>query len=268
MLAILATIVLSTGTLAHGIHSRVRSLIAAISLFGAMLPVMLPGPGFVLLPEAWAGVAVALSLNAYVARRYEIAAACGIAAIFLRELAAPYALVCGVIAAHHRRWREFSFWIIGGIAYAVYYAIHYVNVSAAMQPGDLMHGDSWARLLGLPFVFKTLYPYGWLPLLPAVFTPIAAAAGLAALAAPSAAIHVRVALVSYVLLFCIVGHPFNFYWGFVTTGIWAHAFVHGAEGLHSLVRASRRTTNRRAPVEALESVPLVDLADGQPHDRT
>lgn len=268
VLAILAMVVVTSGTLVHATQSWQKGLIAAISLFGAMLPLMVTGPGFVLLAEAWAGVAIALSLNAYVVRRYEIGAACGVAAVFLRELAAPYALVCGLLAAHQRRWREFTFWAIGGVAYSVYYAIHWFNVSAAIQPGDLTHSHSWVRLLGLPFVFKTLYPYGWLPLLPAVVTPIAAAAGLAALATRSAAIHIRAALITYVLFFSVVGQPFDFYWGFVTTGIWAHAFVYSAEGLHALVRASRQTAIHHVPIEGLESVPVADLADGRHHDRT
>jgi hypothetical protein len=41
-----------------------------------------------------------------------------------------------------------------------------------------------------------------------------------------------------VLLFSIVGQPFNYYWGYLTCGMWAHAFVFSAEGAQRVLRAS------------------------------
>jgi len=245
IMAVLATLVVATATMAYAQCSRRKAGIAALAVLGAMLPSMID-ESYLFYPEAWAGLAIALSLNAYVTRRYAIGAAFGVAAVFLRELAAPYALVFGLLALFGRRWREFSIWAVGGMLYVPYFALHAMAVSAAIQPGAIAHTESWFRLLGLAFVFKTLNLYGWLIVAPAAFTAIAAAAGLAALAAPSAPLHIRLALLSYVLFFSVAGQPFNFYWGLVTTAIWAHAFVYSAEGLTTLVRASGLPTGRSA----------------------
>jgi hypothetical protein len=243
IMAVFAMLAVATATVAYARRSWRKGVIAALAVLGAMPPPMIFEAN-VFFAEAWAGLAIALSLNAYVTGRYAIGAAFGVGAVFLRELAAPYALVFGLLAFFGRRWREFSIWAVGGALYAAYYAVHAMAVSAAIQPGAIAHTESWFRLLGLPFVFKTLYLHGWLIMAPAAYTPIAAAAGLAALAAPSAPLHIRLTLLSYVLFFSVVGQPFNFYWGFLTTAIWAHAFVYSAEGLTTLVRASGLFTGR------------------------
>jgi hypothetical protein len=237
LMGVLAMLVVATATLAYAQCSRRKAATAVLAILGAMLPLMID-ESYVFFPEAWAGLAIALSLNAYVTRRYAIGAAFGVAAVFLRELAAPFALVFGLLSLFERRWREFSVWAIGGALYATYFALHAMAVSAAIHPGALGHTESWLRLLGPVFVFKTLNLYGWLLVAPAAYTPIVAAAGLAAVAAPSAPLHVRLALLSYVAFFCVVGQPFNFYWGLLTTAIWAHAFVFSGEGLNTVVLAS------------------------------
>jgi hypothetical protein len=153
-----------------------------------------------------------LSLNASVANQWSIGAALGVFAVFLRELAAPYALVCGLLSFRARRWRESVLWVIGGVAYAVYYVIHAMAASAAIQPGDLSRHDSYIRWLGLSFVVKTLYLNGLLTPLPPVITSIASGVGLAAVWARSAPDQLKVSLLLYFVLFCIVGHPFDYYW--------------------------------------------------------
>jgi hypothetical protein len=117
-------------------------------------------------------------------------------------------------------------------------------VSSAIQPGDLTHRESWIRLLGLPFVLKTLYLYGWLTVSPPFLTPIAAALGLSAVVARSCPSQLRASILVYVLFFGIVGQPFNFYWGYVTMGLWAHAFVFAPEGMNGLLRAAVPSLNR------------------------
>ena len=56
--------------------------------------------------------------------------------------------------------------------------------------------------------------------------------------ARSAPPQLTMSLVLYVVLFCAVGQPFNYYWGYVICGIWAHAFVHSWDGVASLIRAA------------------------------
>jgi hypothetical protein len=237
VLAALALLVIVTGTLPYARESLSKTMLAALFLFGAMMPPLAIGPAIAFFPESWAGVILGLSLNAYIGRRFLLGAALGVAALFLRELVAPYALACGLLALGAKRWRELCLWTVGGLAFAVYYAMHAAAAIDAIEPGDLTHARSWIAFLGLPFVFKTLHVYGWLTLSPPILTPIAAALGLAATATPAPA-QLRVSLVLYVMLFSVVGQPFNYYWGYVTNAIWAHAFVYSAQGLDRLIRTA------------------------------
>jgi hypothetical protein len=236
--------VVVTGGLAYTRYSVTKALGGAVLLLASVAPAMLVRPGAVGFSEHWAGVLIGLSLNAYIARWWSAAAVLGVLAVFFRELAAPYALLCGLLALRARRNREFSVWVVGGLLYAIYFGMHAVHVFAEILPGDLSHTHSWFRFLGLPFVFKTLYTHGALSLLPACATPVAAAFGLAGTWARSAPDHVKLAVVLYFVLFCIAGQPFNHYWGFLTAAIWGHAFVHGAEGLWAIGRAALKTPSR------------------------
>lgn len=238
-LFVLAAAVVLTGGFAYTRVSGVKSVVAPILLLGAMLPALLVRPGGLALPEIAAGVFIGLSLNLYVLGRGGLAAVTGISAVFLRELAAPYAIVCGVLAIGARRRAESRIWIFGGAAYLVYYAVHATAASAAILPGDIGHAHSWVRFSGAEFVLKTVYTYGWLTLLPPPATAVAAAVGLAGAFSRAIPPQIRWSLLIYYVFFSAVGQPFNYYWGYLTCAVWAHAFVHSAEGLTTLVRAAR-----------------------------
>jgi hypothetical protein len=235
----LACAVILTGAFAYTQFSAVNSVIAPILLLGAMLPALLVRPGGVALPEISAGVIIGLSLNAYVARQCVAGAVLGVLAVFVREIAAPYFLVCGLLALLARRRSELMVCLVGGLAYAVYYAFHAMAASAAMQPGDLAHAQSWVQWPGLPFVLKTLHTYGWLTLLPPPVTAVAVSLGMAGAFARSISPQARWSLVCYLAFFSIVGQSFNYYWGYLVCAIWAHAFLHSVEGLSALVRTAQ-----------------------------
>lgn len=239
LLFVLGMAVIVTGALVYSRHSVSRALVGGLFLFGAMAPVLVEGPAAAAFPERWAGLFVALSLVAYVAGRPVPAAILGVFAVFVRELAIPYALVCGVLALYARRRRESLVWVIGGVAYALYYVAHVQAVTTAAQPGDLVHSQSYLQYLGPSFVFMTLYTYGGLTLLPALATPVAASFGMMSLFAPSAPRQLTISLLLYVALFSVVGLPFNFYWGFFTCALWGHAFVYAAEGGRVLLAEAR-----------------------------
>jgi hypothetical protein len=246
VLSALAITVIVTGVLVYARCSATKTIASALFLLGAMAASLIARPGGVVFPENWAGVIIALSLNAYVAKQWLIGAALGVLAVFVRELAAPYALVCGLLSFRARRRHESVLWVIGVIVYAVYYAAHAAAASAAIQPGDFSRDDSYIRWLGLPFVLSTLYMYGLLTPLPPVMTSIASGFGLAAVWAQSAPEQLKASLLLYFVLFCAVGQPFDFYWGYVTCAIWGHAFIHGAEGVRALVLAALPLSTRRA----------------------
>jgi hypothetical protein len=238
LLSALAIAVVASGLLAYGDYSVMKSLTAPLLLLGAVLPALLVRPDAVAMAEIWSGVFIGLSLNAYISRRWILGALLGIIAIFLRELAVPYGVACGLLALRDRRWREFQVWTIGGLGYIIYYTIHAVYASAAIQPTDIRHAESWIQWAGLGFLLRTLHTFGWLTIQPPVLTAVAAGIGLASLFARSAPIHLRLALAIYAVLFSIIGQRFNYYWGYVTCVVWAHAFVFSAEGLSNLARAA------------------------------
>jgi hypothetical protein len=240
-------VVVITAAFSYSRDSVGRAILGSALLLGAVAPALLVRPGAVVFPETWAGIMIGLSLNAYIARRWLLGAALGVLAVFIRELAAPYALVCFLLALRDRRSSESVVWVLGGLGYGVYYTIHAVAASAAIQPGDLVRAHSYLRWLGLPFVFMTLYTYGWLTPLPAFVTPVAAALGLTGAWAPSAPIHLRATLLTYFALFCAVGQPFDFYWGYLTSPIWGHALAYAAEGSGALIRTALPVVSRRWP---------------------
>jgi len=239
LLFVLAMAVVVSGALVYSQHSIGRCFAGGLILLITMAPAMLVRPGAVVFPEMWAGVLIGLSLNAYLARQWAAGAAIGVLAVFVRELAVPYAAVCGLLALRARRSAESRLWIAGAVGYVIYYALHTLAASAAIQPGDLVREASYLRLLGLPFVFMTLYLHGGLTVLPPFITPVGASLGLAACWGRTAPGQLTLSLPLYFVLFCLVGQPFNNYWGYLTAPIWGHAFVHSAEGLRILISSAR-----------------------------
>jgi hypothetical protein len=61
-------------------------------------------------------VLIAASLVFYGVGRTWWAVAMGLAALFVRELAAPYCVVCALFALHERRWPEVKAWVVGAVA--------------------------------------------------------------------------------------------------------------------------------------------------------
>ena len=59
----------------------------------------------------------------------------GLAALFARELAAPYCLFAGCLALWRRRWPEARVWALGGALYALYYGLHAWQGTAAYPAG-------------------------------------------------------------------------------------------------------------------------------------
>lgn len=220
-------------------RSRAAGLAAAIVLFGTMLPILFTPGRASLFGEQWAGVLIALSLGAYHARWFTAGALTGVLAVFMRELAAPYALVCGILALVRSRRTEAAVWIAGGVAYAIYYAIHVNAVLNAIQPGDYAWPQPWVRFLGWPFVLQTAWATGWTMILPYAATPVLAVLGLAGTAARGVPPQLRMALLLYVALFSVVGQEFNWYWGWVVAPLWGYALLYAPAGLGRLIGSAR-----------------------------
>ena len=70
------------------------------------------------MPVLWAGVLVALSVCAYGINRPWLGVAFGLAAVFFRELALPYCLLCAAMAWWQGRRGELAAWTLGLAALA------------------------------------------------------------------------------------------------------------------------------------------------------
>jgi hypothetical protein len=187
--------------------------LCGILLFGAVMPVFLAD--LYAMPVLWSGVLIGLSVCAYGHGRWGWGVIAGLAALFCRDLAAPYCLASAAWAVWRRRWAEALAWLVALAAYAVFFALHALLVARHMQPGDMAHAQGWLRLGGLPFVISLVQVNAYLLISPqwlsALYLPTALL-GLAAWPSPFGG-RVKGALCLYLLVFAIVGQPFNQYWG-------------------------------------------------------
>jgi hypothetical protein len=184
-------------------------------------------PSAVVIGEAWAGLLVGISVWAYARQRAAVAVALGLLALFVRELAAPYCVVCTMIAAVNKNWREVGAWLGGVCVYAAYYSWHLTQVWAHRLPTDLSHSSSWLEFEGLPFLLATVHWQGWLLALPAPATALALVLIVAGITERRAPLHVRAGSLVYVLFFLVAGQPFNNYWSLIAWPTWALACGYG-----------------------------------------
>lgn len=184
----------------------------------------------------WAAIAFALSLISIIAYRAELSfelcagtlilisvaayglgwrwagVAVGVLALFVRELAVLYVLVCLIMSLRERRWAEAIAWVIALAAYAGFYAWHWAQLSALIGPADHAAATDWLQFGGLTFVLRTAAFNGVLLALPYGFAAVALVLGLLGLKdLPRSALTV----VLYLLLFLVYGRPQNEYWGAV-----------------------------------------------------
>jgi hypothetical protein len=209
----------------------------ALSL-GAVL-----APEAVVFSEVAAGVLILVSVAAYGKDWRWLGFGAALAALFLRELAAPYVLVCVLLAIRGHHWREFGAWCGVLLLYAAYFGWHWWQVMGQLGPMDRAYGEGWVAFGGLDFVLATagfngLWALGpdWLP---AALVPL----GLLGLWAWPRGRGLAAAAV-YLAAFLVIGKPFNAYWGAVYTPVlmlglgWVWPAVREAIGLRTVpVRA-------------------------------
>lgn len=173
----------------------------------------------VVFSEVAAGTLIVVSVAAYGNGWRAIGLVAALLALFLRELAAPYVVVCLVLALRERRWSEVRLLAVGLIAYAVYFGWHWWMVSQQLGPTDRAYGDGWLQFGGLGFILATAGFNGlWSfapPWLAAVFLPL----GLLGLWAWPKGTLALATVVVFVAMFAAVGKPFNAYWGALYTPV-------------------------------------------------
>ena len=90
----------------------------------------------------------------------------GIAALFFRELAAPYCVICVALALYDRRGKEFLNWAAGFAAYGVFVAFHAAQVLPRIRRDDAAHESGWLCMGGAAFLISTVQMNAYLLLLP------------------------------------------------------------------------------------------------------
>jgi hypothetical protein len=221
-------------------EARLRwALATLLFLTGALLPVALPGP--YVMSEVWCGVLIGASLVCYGIERRGFAVACGLAALFMRELAAPYCLVCGLFAISERRWKESAGWLAGALAYAGFYAWHIAQVLPLIEADARTHAEGWLQFGGAAFVISLVQMNAYLLLLPQWISAVYLLVALVGFAALDGAWGRRAAWAAcvYVLAFGFVGQPFNQYWGAVIAPLFCFGAAQGVAALVDLWRAAR-----------------------------
>lgn len=196
-----------------GLVAAVVSVVAVGLSFASLL-----APEAVAFSEVAAGVLILVSVTAYGNGWRWLGFAAAIVALFIRELAIFYVLVCVVFAIRGYRWQKFMAWGVALVAYAAYFAWHAWMVLGQLGPMDRAYGEGWVAFGGLDFVLATagfngLWSLGpdWLP---AALLPL----GLFGLwAAPRWRALVTVAV--YLTVFLVIGKPFNAYWGALYTPV-------------------------------------------------
>jgi hypothetical protein len=242
----LAAVALSLLGLLYG-HGEALAPLQCALLANPLSAAVLPA-GY-LFSETWAGVLIAISIAAYVLGWRRTGLATAYAALFLRELALPYVVICLLFSLWERRRSECWLWLAGAGAWGLYFALHAAAVAAHMPSAGAIAGPSWLHFGGLQLLLGT-GRFGLLLAFPlsvtAVYLPLAVVGALA----PTSPGSTRLAatLAAYVLAFCIVGLPSNFYWGGVMPRCsrWAPhgpcppAWTCGARSVLRFEKASRR----------------------------
>ncbi len=189
------------------------SALSVVWLAGGLLPCFLTN--LYVMPVLWAGTLIALSVCALGMGRRRLGIAAGIAAVFCRDLAGPYAVFGLAAAIWQRRWKEAGGWFAGLAAYGIFFLWHAAQVAAWRTPEATAHAESWLQFGGLPFLLATTQMHGFLLVLPpwvtALYLPLALV-GFVCWTTPAGR-FAALAAATYMVLFSFVGLQINQYWG-------------------------------------------------------
>ena len=190
-----------------------RPVACVLLLTGPLLPTVL-GDLFVM-PVLWAGVLIGLSACAYGVDRPWLGVAFGLAAVFFRELALPYCLVCAAMAWHNDRRAELVVWMLGLTAWLGLFCLHGWYVAELIAPDARAHRHSWVQFGGPSFVISTAQMNAYLLLLPQWVTAVYLVAALVGFGGWRTPLGIRIGLstCAFLAAFAVVGHSFNQYWG-------------------------------------------------------
>ncbi len=196
----------------------------------------------VYLMEIWAAMLIALSVCAYRRGLTVVGIGSGLLAVFYRELALPYAVVCLGIAFQKGRKYEVAVWAVGLMLFAAFMECHAVRVRERISDDDVAMTAGWLRFGGRRFLLATARTNVFLMPLPPWCTAIYLALATVGLTGGRGESGWRVGLTAALFLgsFSIVGNPFNFYWGFLNAPLLAIGVAGSPRALSGLISSALR----------------------------
>lgn len=171
----------------------------------------------IVMSEVATGALILLSVVNYGNGQWLVGLLAALAALFIRELAAPYILICVAFAAYRANARELVGWALGLSAYFAYFSWHWIEVMQQIAPTDRADPNGWIRFGGIRFVLETAHFNGLFNLTPLWITAALLPAALLGLFAWRDGLRAAVTVTTYLCIFAVVGKPFNDYWGALYT---------------------------------------------------
>jgi hypothetical protein len=227
--------ILASAKLVRDTADKPTAYVAAFAL--SMSLAACATPAGALFTEIVASVMILASASAYGLKRPAIGFIIGLASLFVRELAAPYVLVCIYFAWRENRRSELVAWAAGLAAFFAFFAWHYVMVKSQSAAGDFGYIDGWIQFGGVPFVLATAAFNGMMIAAPlwasAILVPLCIL-GLIGWRAPEGA-RIGVTVAVYMASFLIVGKAFNDYWGALYTPLMTIGLAFVPASLRDLV---------------------------------
>jgi hypothetical protein len=187
--------------------------------------------------EVWAGVLVALSIATHKYNR-SLSVTIGLSALFIRELALPFAVIMLIMAYKDKHIKEAFAWLIGIIAFFTYLAIHAKIISSIVTESDIT-SKAWLQFGGWQFVLSTSK---WT--LPTFFSPWWIDAILLPLAIlglsgwrDDIGTRAFMTMAAYICAFAIAGRSDNYYWGLMYAPLMPLGLIHAPPCLLDLFRS-------------------------------
>jgi hypothetical protein len=247
ILGILALLAISLAYTSECKEARVhRALAVVVCMIGAFLWCVDGDAYFA--QELWAGVLIALSIAAYANGLRVVGIAAGLGALFFRELAGVYVLVCCWAAWCERRsmqraagWELLS-WAAGLAVFGIFFWWHATQVQLHQSGAEIAETDGWIQFGGPAFVVRTSQMNAWLFRLPGWLAVLYLTASLWGLSTWSGAGARRgiPAVLLYLAAFLVVGKQFNAYWGLLYVAILPFGLVRSLAAIRSLWAAHPR----------------------------
>lgn len=195
---------------------------------------------FALQHEIWAGTLLGIALFNADGARWKIGLAAAGLALFIRELALPFVLLMGSLAAFERNWRQLAAWA-GLLAIFVLVMFEHSRLVAPwVQPQDIA-SSGWSAMRGPGAALRDLVKVSLLSALPAWLSGILALLPLIGwLAAPPRLGGLAMVLAGgFLAMSALFARDQNYYWAMLLLPWWFAGFAlvpRGIRQLHLILR--------------------------------